>query len=668
MRSRSALLLAVAAFSSVLTTMPAMAQPAPTDGIAAPTVMVLFDSSGSMWGNLPGSRAPKFELAREALRGALPAPSATNTKSGLIVFGRSCSNATLAVSPAVQTADNLLAPIERLNPRSKGPITLSLARAAQALSPDTPASLILVHDGPDNCRADPCAQAREIAQSHPNLTAHLVSLGVDDADLAATSCIAETLRGKVFRANSASEVTASVSDAINLAMLAAPAPANEPAAETSPAAQIPEPEFDPDGPPHLVLSATLGKDGPAVAEAVRWQVFNATGDPGRPILDITEPRFAAPIATGNYRVQAAYGQAVATAEITVSDKGATRRTLIFDAGIVSIGTLASSSMSNAETVVTVHRSGENEPAAAPVAVLPASSDQIVLPAGSYQVTTQRGGAREITAIEVQTGTEQALVPLTRFGVLRVDVGTGASASGAPPSSPPDDVIITVSVDDPDQPSGQRQVRRAASQSATFMLPAGTYYVRAASGASTGLTQIALSPGTQARAEVFLPIATLRLSAKIARAEASSPDLDVVYRVSKLPGAGGQEVAWSGKREPLFHLPPGKYQITAEMGARNVRAIKPVELAAGDDRSVTLEAAAARISLGLSGANSLRFADRFWEVRTASGEIVWRTNTFAPTAILAPGRYVIRCETRAGLLEGAFTINSGEDREILLNAG
>src|SRR5690606_9660171 len=124
------------------------------------------DGSGSMWGKIPGDSAAKFVLAREALRQILPALDRT-AEVGLVLFGHrrrgDCSDVEQAVSVRPLDPARLLAPLDALNPKGRGPLTLAMVAAADVLPNDEGrASLILIHDDFDNCQADPCQIAGEL--------------------------------------------------------------------------------------------------------------------------------------------------------------------------------------------------------------------------------------------------------------------------------------------------------------------------------------------------------------------------------------------------------------------------------------------------------------------------------------------------------------------------
>jgi Ca-activated chloride channel family protein len=54
-------------------------------------------------------------------------------------------------------------------------------------------------------------------------------------------------------------------------------------------------------------------------------------------------------------------------------------------------------------------------------------------------------------------------------------------------------------------------------------------------------------------------------------------------------------------------------------------------------------------------------DVFWEVRDDKKQFVLRSSEPQPTALLAPGRYIVTSETRDKQLRSAFELKAGETR-------
>jgi hypothetical protein len=93
----------------------------------------------------------------------------------------------------------------------------------------------------------------------------------------------------------------------------------------------------------------------------------------------------------------------------------------------------------------------------------------------------------------------------------------------------------------------------------------------------------------------------------------------------------------------------------------------VTLKAGEDRSLSVPAQAARVVLALDGTAAGSYRDRLWEVRTGDGALVWRTNQASPGTLLAPGAYIVRCFLGTRILEGSFTVQNGTAQTVTLLA-
>ena len=168
----------------------------------APAVVIVFDNSGSMWGKLDGEKATKLVLGREAVDAALDKLDG-KVRTGLVTFGRrrgDCADVEVVAKPDAVEPERIKEPLEKANPKGRGPVVLATREAAKALGSTRPASIILIHDDLDNCQQDACAAAADIKRDYPGLKIHVVSLGMKKEDLPRISCLPETTGGRHFDA------------------------------------------------------------------------------------------------------------------------------------------------------------------------------------------------------------------------------------------------------------------------------------------------------------------------------------------------------------------------------------------------------------------------------------------------------------------------------------
>lgn len=181
----------------------------------APGVLVV-DASGSMWGQIQGQ--VKMEVARVAVREALT-QWPQDRALGMVAYGHrsktDCADIETLVPVSTLSVSRIGKSLDTLKPNGMTPIGDSLRTAAQLLPKDSDGVLILVSDGEETCRVDPCAIAREIKRANPRIRMHVV--GFDVAASPARSqltCIAEAAGGRYFSAQDAAGLVRSIGAAV----------------------------------------------------------------------------------------------------------------------------------------------------------------------------------------------------------------------------------------------------------------------------------------------------------------------------------------------------------------------------------------------------------------------------------------------------------------------
>lgn len=175
---------------------------------AAEQTMIVLDASGSMWGQINGK--PKLQIAREALSTVLEGVPA-DMELGLIAYGHrekgNCNDIELIIKPAAGTAPAIIDAAKNMKFLGKTPLSASVKQAAEALGyTEEKATVILITDGLENCNADPCAVATELANKGIDFTAHVVGFDLTDAEGKQVACMAENTGGQYVAANNADEL------------------------------------------------------------------------------------------------------------------------------------------------------------------------------------------------------------------------------------------------------------------------------------------------------------------------------------------------------------------------------------------------------------------------------------------------------------------------------
>ncbi|MEB8387541.1 VWA domain-containing protein [Rhodobacteraceae bacterium KMM 6894] len=170
-------------------------------------VMVVFDMSGSMWGQVDG--IAKVEIARDAFGGLLNDWQANGTRTGLIAYGHrergNCADIETLALPGDGT--DIAGVIAGLSPIGKTPLSDAVRQAAEHLRfTEEAATVVLLSDGVETCNADPCAIGAELEALGLDFTAHVIGFDIAEGDKAQLQCLANATGGQYFDAADAGEL------------------------------------------------------------------------------------------------------------------------------------------------------------------------------------------------------------------------------------------------------------------------------------------------------------------------------------------------------------------------------------------------------------------------------------------------------------------------------
>lgn len=253
--------------------LPALAQ----DTSAAGDTILVFDASGSMWGQIDG--VPKITVARDVVKGLLD-DLPPGRRLGLVAYGHRRKGDCKDIQTLVPVGGDRAAiakAIAAMNPVGKTPMTAAVEQAAEALKfTENEATVILVSDGQETCHADPCEAAAKLAKMGVGLTVHTVGfgLGVEEAGAKGElQCMADATGGRFFVADDADELRDALQK-ISLAPAGKGKQADAPPAKPKPA---PGPQAVATG--VAAFEATDQKGGPVISKDLVWTIrHGASGD------------------------------------------------------------------------------------------------------------------------------------------------------------------------------------------------------------------------------------------------------------------------------------------------------------------------------------------------------------------------------------------------------
>jgi len=168
--------------------------------------------------NSPGPK--RIDLVREGLAGAL---MASGERVPAVTF-QGCGS--LNVYPP----DRAVAAIRSLRPNGGTPIAESLQRAARLLPQDgrgRHGNIVLVTDGTESCRGDPCGVAQQLKADNPDLVINVV----DIVGATPIQCVVDATGGTVYQRT----------NDVDLARILAPAMDSARSSDCTPSTTAPTP-------------------------------------------------------------------------------------------------------------------------------------------------------------------------------------------------------------------------------------------------------------------------------------------------------------------------------------------------------------------------------------------------------------------------------------------
>ena len=174
---------------------------------AEENLLLILDGSGSMWGRVNGQ--PKIVIAKDVV-GKIVAESSGELSMGLMVYGHrrkgDCSDLEMRV-PVGGVKSQVAGSFLSVMPKGKTPLAASLEMAAAQLnSKENKTTIVLVSDGLETCKGDPCTVAAQLKQQGHKLIIHTVGFDVNNKAAEQLACIAQAGGGQYFTADDSSSL------------------------------------------------------------------------------------------------------------------------------------------------------------------------------------------------------------------------------------------------------------------------------------------------------------------------------------------------------------------------------------------------------------------------------------------------------------------------------
>jgi Ca-activated chloride channel homolog len=607
------------------------------------SLIVIVDASGSMSGALEGGgRQNKVDLVREALRTSLE-QIGTQPRIGLAAFGhrrKSCSDVEVIRTPEPVDLQAMIAQLAQVQPRGgRGPLTLALREAAKSLPEGSgPRSLLLIHDGPDNCQQDVCAAAAEL--SGAGITAHVVSVGVAPEDLAKVACLPQATGGRHFKAQNAAQLATFIGEAMRLA-------SNRSVVAGFSTTIVPPAPIPASGPAALYLRALFAPNTEPLGIPLHW-VVSAEDQPQGVLFEAWTVNPVVPVPPGRYLVEVSNGFVTKRESVLVRENRPLPVPILLGAGTVHVKAAAKRTGTPLpDAIVTLSAGKADSP---PLAVFKSGEAAPLLQPGRYVVRAELGHVRaEPQVVEIEEG--QAAPVDIALDAVRLQLVASARDGMMPLDAP----IFIVTEDDP--PRGRREVARSAARQAELVLPPNIYYIVARQGSVEAHQRVAIGSGDAVR--VTLTAAAGRLSLSATGPGSAPLAADLLSYIVKRIDDPQQKAITTGRPAPVLFLPSGRYRIEGHYGLTNVETVREVEIKGGQALQLSLEHQLAALRLRHAGAP----AEVAWEVRDEDRRVVWTSGDAEAGVALQAGRYLVTAQTPAKREERAVELRAGDTRVV-----
>lgn len=190
------------------------ARPAPA--WAGGNMMIIFDASGSMWGQLNGTA--KIQIAKQVMADLIKGLPA-DMRVGLTVYGHrrkgDCNDVQMLVGLGRLDKKKLISLVAAIKPKGKTPMVRSIKAVAEKLkSLEDETTIVLISDGKETCDPDPCGFVKKLKHSGLKFVMHVVGFGVSGQADTELACLAKAGGGNYYPADSADKLKKSLTEVV----------------------------------------------------------------------------------------------------------------------------------------------------------------------------------------------------------------------------------------------------------------------------------------------------------------------------------------------------------------------------------------------------------------------------------------------------------------------
>jgi len=620
------------AFFFILVSLTTYVHSADKQAVSAPQTMLILDGSGSMWGKIKDGH--KILVARKAIAGAIR-PFEGKLNLGLMSYGHRKRAACLDIQLLKQTSP--LNPLQfsrivnRIKPIGKTPITSTLSSAVKILNRKgaTGSSIILLADGPENCRKDPCSLITSAYAKQNKLTVHVIAFSMLPKDARSLRCLSQNSGGSFHTPSDQKTLEAAVSAALNSSLKGntLKAPINK----------KPEPKKIVVK-PGIKLSAHLGAKSPALNTGVSWKIEKLTNEG---IAESDLPPWTSKTAEtefdltpGAYRIVADFDEYQVIRDIEVQKNKRELSRFIFNLSQLKLpaGWALPDSRSGFGKLL-LERQVDKKQSEIMIFDLAKSSETRLIPAGTYKISGIENGKMQNWFLHASPGKLIEIPIWKKTGRIRFDlkITSGGTALSAP--------YIKVYRTDL-KPDKLVEVARSRAKTPQFDLAPGKYLAHIIDGHAEMRHSFSIKAGHFASQPLSLDQGGLKVDI-LRQNQKEAPHLEIL----KLnENSDPKYITELSDFKNGIKLSPGKYRLIYRTSQSDRARVKDVKIINGATKTVKFATRQAYVSFSISKRDdALSRHQIFWQLFDEKGHMVWQSVEPKPSLYLSTGTYKIVAE-------------------------
>lgn len=634
-------------FSSVLVVSSAHAQAVDKTASSAPNALLILDGSGSMWGKIKSGH--KILVARRAIAQATR-PFEGKLNLGLMSFGHrkraACLDIQVLQRPAPLNPLHYSRLVKQIKPIGKTPITSALNTAATTLKRgQSGGSIILLADGPENCRKDPCQLiSREFAQQN-KLKVHVIAFSMLPKDARSLKCLAQNSGGEFYTPSDEKSLETALSAAFKASL--------QGGAARKVALKTPKPK-------KVVvkagvkLTAHLGANSPALTKGVSWKVEKllnkTTLEKDLPPWTSSTAKTEFDLSPGLYRIVADFDEYQVIRDIEIKKNQRDAAQFVFNLSHLKLPAgwgLPDSRSGFGKLLLEKQSDNSKEKREEILLDLSPQAQNKLIPSGAYKISAIDNGKMQNWFIHAEPGKAIAIPVWKKTGRIRFKLQR--ADNGAPLSS----ALLKLYRTDLRQDK-LVEVARSFAGSPQFDLEPGKYLAHLKDGYSEARFSFSIQAGTVLEEVLSLNQGFLKVNY-----EAKNPDDLSRLEIMKIDQVSGSKfIAELSDFSEIIKLSPGQYRLNFRVSQTARASLQDIVIKSGKTKTLSLKPRLSEVTFLVSKKNdALSRHQIFWQLFDKKGRMIWQSSEAEPRVLLSSGTYKVVAEIGSDRFQSKIRIKA-----------